>query len=459
MIGGWTAAQVAQVAGGRLVGPGAAPILRAAIDSRECGPGALFVALRGERHDGREFAGDALARGAAALLVGAELPDVAAPQIVAADTLAALQRLGAENRARFRGRLAAVTGSSGKTTTRRLLAAISAAGAATHEPAKNFNNHIGVPLTLLELTEAHARAVLELGCSDFGEIALLTRLARPDVALVTNVGPAHLEKLGDLDGVARAKGELFAGVAAAAVAVVNLDDPRIAAMPLATTRRTTYGTAAAADVRLLGRRPRGAAGQAIDAAILGRPVALELPLAGRHNAANAIAAVAAGLALGCTVEEARAGLARAPATPGRLHIARGARGALIVDDTYNANPASMGAALEVLAELAPPAGRVAVLADMLELGAAAAAAHDGIGRAAAGIAPKLLVTFGENGRRIGAAAVAAGLAPGAWRHAETHAEAAGLALAAAAAGDAILVKGSHGMRMDGVVRALTEGEA
>jgi UDP-N-acetylmuramoyl-tripeptide--D-alanyl-D-alanine ligase len=159
------------------------------------------------------------------------------------------------------------------------------------------------------------------------------------------------------------------------------------------------------------------------------------------------------------VEEARAGLAGALSTPGRLHLRAGARGSVVVDDTYNANPASMGAALEVLAELAPPSGRIAVLADMLELGDAAAAAHEGIGRAAARITPKRLVTFGENGRRIGLAAIEAGLGPGAWRHAETHEDAARFALETAKPGDAILIKGSHGMRMDGVVRALTEGEA
>jgi UDP-N-acetylmuramoyl-tripeptide--D-alanyl-D-alanine ligase len=375
-----------------------------------------------------------------------------------ADALAALQALGLENRRRFLGRVAAVTGSNGKTTTRRLIAAISRASWRTLEPQKNYNNHIGVPLTLLALGPEHDRAVLELGCSDFGEITLLSRLARPDVALVTNVGPAHLEKLGNLDGVARAKGELFAGLGPGATAVINLDDPRVAAMPIAGAEALTYGATPRADVRRLGRRPRGAAGQTVRAALLGREVDLELALAGRHNAANAVAAAAAGIALGCTIEDIVGGLASVAATPGRLFVCRGARGTVIVDDTYNANPSSMGAALEALEELAPEGRRIAVLADMLELGASSTAAHREIGRAAAAARLKLLVTFGEGGRCLGEAAVLAGLGEERWRHVDGHEEAGRAALAPADPGDAILIKGSHGMHMENVVRAVRGSE-
>lgn len=459
MIGAWTTGEAARVAGGALAGSADVPVSAVAIDSRECGPGALFVALPGGNADGRDFAADAVSRGACAALVSSPVEGLGAPQIVAGDTLAALQRLGAENRRRFAGKVAAVTGSVGKTTTRRLVAAIAGARMRALEPRKNFNNHIGVPITLLALEDAHECAALELGCSDFGEIALLTSFAAPDVAVVTNVGPAHLEKLGDLDGVARAKGELFAGLRPEATAVVNLDDPRVARMRVAARSVLTYGAAERADVRLAGRRARGAAGQEIRVDVLGREEIVELNLAGAHNALNAVAAIAAGIALGCSADDARRGLRALGPAPGRLFVCEGEGGAVVVDDTYNANPASVGAALEVLAEIAGPGRRIAVLADMLELGEASDRAHDGIGRAAAGAGLARLVTLGERGRRIGEAAVAAGLPASAWVHAEGHEAAARSALEAAAPGFAILVKGSRGMRMENVVRAVRGGEA
>jgi UDP-N-acetylmuramoyl-tripeptide--D-alanyl-D-alanine ligase len=458
MIGAWTTGRVAEIVGGELHGAADVALRSVVIDSREGAPGALFVGLKGDRADGADFAGDAVSRGAAAVLTTQRDAGVPAVRIRVADTLPALQRLGLENRRRFHGRVAAITGSTGKTTTRRLVAAISGESAKTLEPQKNYNNHIGVPLTLLHLEHDHERAVLELGCSDFGQIALLSSLALPDVALVTNVGPAHLEKLGSLDGVARAKGELFGALCADATAVVNLDDPRVAAMGTGGARRVTYGAAPQADVRFLERRALGAAGQIVRARILGRDVDLELKLAGRHNAANAVAAAAAGIVLGCTIEDVITGLASVAATPGRLYVCRGARGTVVIDDTYNANPSSMAAALEALEELAPRDQRIAVLADMLELGASSASAHREIGGAAARVGLKRLVTFGEGGRCLGEAALAAGLRREAWRHVDGQEEAGVRALESANPGDAILIKGSRGMRMENVVQAVRESE-
>jgi len=240
--------------------------------------------------------------------------------------------------------------------------------------------------------------------------------------------------------------------------VVNLDDARVAAMPAAGARTLTYGAADRAEVRFLGRSARGAAGQTVRTRILGREVGLEIRLIGRHNAMNAVAAAAAGIALGCPIEDAVAGLASVAATPGRLYTCRGARGTVVVDDTYNANPSSMGAALEALEELAPEGKRIAVLADMLELGASSVSAHRGIGRAAALVGLKRLVTFGEGGRCLGEAAVAAGLRGEDWRHVVGREEAGAVALESADPGDAILIKGSHGMHMEDVVRAVRESE-
>jgi UDP-N-acetylmuramoyl-tripeptide--D-alanyl-D-alanine ligase len=229
-------------------------------------------------------------------------------------------------------------------------------------------------------------------------------------------------------------------------------------MPTAGAGTLTYGAAPGAEVRLLERRARGAAGQALRARVLGRDVDLELALAGRHNAGNAVAAIAAGLALGCSVEDALRGLAAVAAVPGRLYVCRGARGTVVIDDTYNANPSSMGAALEALEELAPAGSRIAVLADMLELGASSGAAHQGIGRAAARVCLKRLVTLGDGGRRLGEAAVEAGLRAESWRHVGGHEEAGAAALESAEPGDAILIKGSRGMRMENVVRTVRESE-
>jgi UDP-N-acetylmuramoyl-tripeptide--D-alanyl-D-alanine ligase len=428
-----------------------------AIDSREDVRGALFVALAGERFDGHDFVGQAFAAGAAAVLVSREEVGVGAPQVVVDDTLAALQALGLARRRRFTGPVVAITGSSGKTTTRRLLASIVGVRHETHQPIKNFNNHFGVPLTLLGLEQRHGVAVLELGCSGFGEIELLTRLSEPSVGLVTNVGPAHLEQLGDLEGVARAKGELFATMPEQAIAVVNLDDPRVAAMPRRPSNELTFGRVAGADVRLVERRTDGIVGQDLVFASADRRIEAHLGLLGIHNAANALAAVAAAVTLELTDEEIVEGLAAAVPVPGRLAPIVGPHDSLVIDDTYNANPASTSAALEVLTEVAPPGRRIAVLGDMLELGSAAQRAHLDLGARAARRELSLLVTVGELGRSIGRGALEAGLAPESHLHAADHAHAAELVAERLCAGMAVLIKGSRGMRMEKVVNALLEG--
>jgi UDP-N-acetylmuramoyl-tripeptide--D-alanyl-D-alanine ligase len=454
---GWRLTLVARLTGGRMVGAGDPILSKVAIDSRGSLRGALFAALKGGRFDGHDFAAEAVARGASAVLVEREIAGLPVPQVVVMNALGALQELGRARRAEFGGPVAAVTGSAGKTTTRRILTAIMQERYRTLEPVKNFNNHIGVPLTLLELGPQHEAAVIELGCSDFGEIALLTRLADPDAALVTNVGPAHLEKLGDLAGVARAKGELFAGLKVSAVAVVNMDDPRVLTMPISARRRVGFGAAGDADVRLLGRRALGLKGQSIRIAIGSDEVEAELPLAGEHNARNALAAAAAAFALGLRAQEIVLGISRAVPAPGRLGLRAGPRGSLIIDDTYNANPSSMRAAVAALLELKGRGRAVCVLADMLELGEGSLEAHEELGAIVAQAKVDRLVTMGEGGAAIDRGAARAGLAAGRRRSAKDHAEAAAMAREKLKAGDAILVKGSHGMRMENVVEELLKG--
>ena len=289
--------QIARIVKGTLSGDASMVPQRVVTDSRETAPGGLFIALRGDRFDGHDFASLAVSNGARAVLVHKQIDGLIAPYILVSDTQEALTLLAAAKRESFSGKVAAVTGSSGKTTTRRLLHGILAQEAKTHQPVKNFNNHIGVPLTLLDLDDSYGAAVLELGCSDFGEIAPLTRLVDPDVGLVTNVGPAHLEKLGSLEGVARAKGEMYLNMREETTAVVNGDDPYTSAMPIRSAKRIVYGTAPSSDVRLLNRSYVGAMGQRLTLDLAGQEVTLNLRLLGAHNAENALAAAAGAVAL------------------------------------------------------------------------------------------------------------------------------------------------------------------
>jgi UDP-N-acetylmuramoyl-tripeptide--D-alanyl-D-alanine ligase len=454
---GWSVAEVGELTGGRVVGDGGRTFDGVVIDSREDVRGALFVALSGERFDGHDFVTQAAEGGASGALVSRLTESLAVPQVLVDDTLAALQTLGLERRRAFDGPLVAITGSSGKTSTRRLLASIVSRRHTTHQPVRNFNNHVGVPLTLLGLERRHRAAVIELGCSGFGEIAALTRLSEPNVGLVTNVGPAHLEQLGDLEGVARAKGELFAELSEDAIAVVNFDDPRVAAMPRRPAKALTFGRGEDTDVQLVERRADGVAGQLITLRSAGQRIQARLGLLGVHNARNALAAAAAAVALGLGEGEIVDGLAAAEPVPGRLVPLTGPGGALLIDDTYNANPASTGAALEVLTEVAPAGRRIAVLGDMLELGEASQRAHLEVGARAARRELALLVTVGELGASIGRGALEAGLPSELHRHAADHDQAAQAVRERLNRGMAVLVKGSRGMRMERVVHALVEG--
>lgn len=454
----WNLGRVADLVAGRVVGdPGIVPS-GVYIDSRVAGDGRLFVAIRGDRFDGHDFARAAAEGGAAAVLAQREIEGCGVPVVVAQDSLLALQRLGAARRRLFRGPVLAVTGSSGKTTTRSILAAIVSTRRETLQPARNFNNHIGVPLTLLEMDPGiHGAAVLELGCSDFGEISLLTELSSPDVGLVTNVGPAHLEKLGDLDGVARAKGELFAGLPATGCAVVNLDDRRVAAMRTTAGRRITFSVEGSADVSLIERKPEGALGQRLKISFGEEEIEARFALPGHHNAVDAVAACAAAMAAGVDASGAAEGLGSVTATPGRLQLREGPSGSILLDDTYNANPASVRAALGVLAEIATGGRQLAVLGDMLELGSGSDDAHLEVGEQAARGGLEMLVTMGESGRLIGEGAVGAGLERGRWRCARDHREAARVVAEILRSNDALLIKGSRGMAMEKVVSALLEG--
>jgi UDP-N-acetylmuramoyl-tripeptide--D-alanyl-D-alanine ligase len=427
------------------------PFAGVTTDSRSVAAGDLFVALTGERFDGHRFIEEAVRRGAAAALTARRV-DIGAPlaQVVAADTRIALGRLAAHWRARFAIPLVALTGSNGKTTVKEMLAAILAA----HEPAEdavlatsgNLNNDIGMPLTLLRLRPRHRYAVIEMGMNHAGEIDYLTRLAAPTVALVNNAQRAHVGILGSVEAIAHAKGEIYAGLGPGGIAVVNADDAYAGYWKglNAGRRILTFGFAAEADVRA------ASAGDAWRFTTPAGTFEVKLRVAGEHNVRNALAACAAAHALDVPPAAMERGLAAFAGVPGRLQRRRAAGGAVVIDDTYNANPESMKAALAVLA--AEPGRRVFVMGDMGELGSLAARLHAEVGEYARGAGIDALLATGEASRHAAAAFGAA---------AHHYADARELAAAAAAearAGTTLLVKGSRFMQMERVADALVRGD-
>jgi len=441
----------ARALGGRVHGsPGS--FSGVASDSRAIEIGDLFVAIRGERFDAHDFVAEAARRGAAAALVSRELPgEPALSQVVVADTRLALGRLAAHWRARFALPLVALTGSNGKTTVKEMLAAILAAHCGARAPVLategNLNNDIGMPLTLLKLREHHRYAVIEMGMNHAGEIDYLTRIAAPTVALVNNAQRAHVGLLGSVDAVARAKGEIYAGLGSAGIAVVNEDD---AFAPYwkglnAARRVVTFGLAATADVRaaVVGSQARFVT--PADA------FAVTLAVKGEHNLANAAAACAAAHALEISPAAMQAGLAAFKGVPGRLQRRRTATGALVIDDSYNANPESVKVALRVLAE--ERGRKVFVMGDMGELGAESDAMHAEVGRFAKEAGVDALMALGEGARH---AVQSFGRGAAHFEDADSLRKA---AEREAAAGAAILVKGSRFMRMERIAEALAPGDS
>jgi len=393
------------------------------------------------------------AAGAAGALVSAAQP-AALPQIVVRDTQAALEQAARAWRAHFGGPLIGVAGSNGKTTAKEMTAAILAQAGETLATRGNLNNHIGVPLTLLRLSPAHRFAVIEMGANRAGEVAALVALARPSVGLITNAGAEHLEGFGSLEGVARAEGEMVAGLSDAATAVINADDAFAGLWRRSTLARVvTFGVRTRADFSASDVQATvGEAGFRTQFR-LNAPqgsAAIELALGGAHNVANALAAAAAAASAGATLEHIAAGLATVRAVPGRLQFKQTRGGAWLIDDSYNANPSSVRAAIEVLAGLS--GRRWLVLGDMGELGEFATEAHSSIGEFARAQGIERLYASGA----LMARAVESFGAGARW-YPDTTALTAALSEALAGAGPAVrlLVKGSRFNRLERVVDALT----
>ncbi len=463
------------------------PLRRVVIDSRAVQPGDVFVALRGERTDGHAFVGDALRRGAAAAIVRRDTPlpvdapacarvradhlplDAAMTQpllIEVEDPLTALQSLAAFWRIKAAApclRVIGVTGSVGKTTTKELIAQVLARRFRVLKSEGNYNNEIGVPLTLLNLRPQHEKLVVEMGMYAQGEIAAYCRWAKPHVGVVTMVAPVHLERLGSIEAIAQAKSELPAALPPAeegGVAILNDDDARVRAMANITRARVvTYGFTPRADVWADAVESRGLQGVRFTLHAQGRALHVHLPLLGQHSVQTALRAATVALVEGMTPEEIVEALAVPAAEQLRLITVRGPHGSLVIDDTYNASTESVLAALNLLAEI-NEGPRVAVLGDMLELGDVEQRAHEEVG-CRAGIVAQFVIGVGSRARWICQAARACGASAERVFHVQSNAEALAVLQRIVTQRCTILVKGSRGMKMEEIVmglRAMAESQ-
>ncbi|MGD8398210.1 MAG: UDP-N-acetylmuramoyl-tripeptide--D-alanyl-D-alanine ligase [Anaerolineae bacterium] len=461
---------------------GQTPVRSTVIDSRLAKPGCLFIALRGERDDGHRFIPDALKRGAVAVIAeqepvsGCHILDLRGETtetawqiadlpicLLVPDSLAGLQQAAAHWRRQHDVRVVGITGSIGKTMTKEVTAAVLASAYATLKSEGNYNNEIGLPLTLLHLRRHHECVVLEMGMYDVGEIAHLAEIARPQIGVVTNVGPSHLERLGTIERIAEAKTELPRALPVAGeggVAILNADDARVRAMAEQTRARIfTYGLDPDADLWASHIESQGLEGIQFQLHYQRETVHAGVPLLGRHSVHTALAAAAVGLVEDLAWDEIMEGLAD-QSTQLRLVAVSGPAGSTLLDDTYNASPASSIAALNLVNELAAgeEAGRkIAVLGDMYELGSYEEEGHRMVGRRVRDIAD-ILVAVGTLGHIVGREALDAGMPPHKVHLVEDNATAIDLLRDLLEAGDIVLVKGSRGMAMEEIVTGLQVGD-
>jgi UDP-N-acetylmuramoyl-tripeptide--D-alanyl-D-alanine ligase len=460
----WTIAQVAGALGVR-AGAGLDPVARVAgvsIDSRTVRAGELFVAVHGPRHDGHDFVAGALERGALAALVaesqsGRYAQGIRDRSIVVADTFEALKQLARSVREAWGGKIAGVTGSVGKTTTKEILAALLGSKLRILKSEGNFNNEYGLPLTLFRLDDTHQAAVLEMGMSRRGELARLAAIARPDVGVVTRVAPAHLEFFSSLDEIALAKRELIEGLNGhESTAVLNADDPRVAGFgAFAPGRVVTYGIDAPAFFSAAAIEDRGALGSAFDYISPEGRVRLELPVPGRHAIYNALAALAAASVWNIGAAEAQSVFRtlRVPAMRGEL--LRFSNGAALINDSYNSSPAALHAMISVLAATPNFRRRILAAGEMRELGPTSPALHREAGIFAAKTG-KVDWVFGVEGdaAEIVEGAVAGGIPRAQTKFFPSSEEAAKFLEEFFVDGDVLLVKGSRGVKMERIVETL-----
>jgi UDP-N-acetylmuramoyl-tripeptide--D-alanyl-D-alanine ligase len=469
----WTLAQVLAATGGSLVavqGKGAPPqdanFRSISTDSRTIGPGDIFLALSGDTFDGLTFAAQAVGRGAAAIIGARPIePLLPVPMILVADTLRALGDL-AHFRRTLMARLTvvAITGSSGKTTVKEMTAEILGLRGKALKTAGNFNNLIGLPLSLLPVNYHHQFAVLEMGMNCLGEIARLAEIADPDVACINNIQAAHLAGLGNIEGVARAKGELFVGCRSTATLAVNHEDPLVRQMARRLTNpQVSFGFRRGVDVRgtriTSAKGSPGPEGMAFTLEVAGQQARVRVRALGRHNVSNALAAGAMAYAAGADRAEIVAGIEAFTPKDNRFGIRGLACGLRVINDSYNANPSSMRAALATVAMIRKGQRTVAVLGDMLELGPTSSEIHAELGAQVPAQGFDYLLSCGEHAKTVVTAAKQAGMTADAARAFTTKDELASfikelLTTGLLQRGDLVLVKGSRGMRMEQVIAAL-----
>jgi UDP-N-acetylmuramoyl-tripeptide--D-alanyl-D-alanine ligase len=457
-----TAADIAGAIGGRVVaGDPGARIDGFSIDTRTLRRGDLFFALQGERFDAHQFVGTAFDAGASGAIVARPEAEAvraagARPLIEAADTTRALQLLARHVRRASGGAVVAITGSAGKTTTKEITAELLSARYRVLRNPGNLNNHIGLPLSLLEMRHGPEVMVVELGMNHAGEISTLVEIAEPDVRVWTNVSEVHAEFFASIDEIADAKAEILERARDGDLVVANADDPRVMARAVRFAGRImTFGIEHPADVRA--ERVRRLALQGIEASVRtpAGEVEIRSPLAGEGNLLNLLAATAVAVRFGIPLAEIASRAARLRPAAHRGEVLRLPGGVTIFDDSYNSNPAALRRALAIVAEEQACGRRVAIVGEMLELGRQSVELHEACGAAAAGADLQLLVTVGgEPARALGAAAVRAGMAADAVRHLASSDAAAEYAAREVRAGDLVLVKGSRGIGTDQVVARL-----
>ena len=446
------------------------PIAHVVIDSRQAQPGDLFVALRGERADGHDFVRDAFSRGAVAALVERDMlvegdvidlhqsvtvTQVSLPVCLRVDNaLAALQDLAGCWRTKFDVRVIGITGSVGKTSTKELVWTVLSRQFNTLRSGGNLNNEIGLPLTLLQIRPEHKQVVLEMGTYARGEIARLCELARPVVGVVTNVGPVHLERLGSIEAIAQAKAELVEALPPDGVAILNYDEPLVRQMAAGCKAHVMfYGLDSQADLWADEIESEGIEGISFQMHYNGENLHVHVPLLGRHSVHTVLRATAVGLAEEMTWDDILAGLQDQRAQI-RLVAVPGPQGSTLLDDTYNASPASTIAALNLLAELG--GRKIAVLGDMLELGSYEEEGHRLVGRRAMDVAD-ILIAVGPRGRIIGEEALSLGMDPDRVCLCDDNQAVIECVLATIQPGDYVLIKGSRGMQMEEIVAAMAKG--
>ncbi len=437
-------------------------------DSRKAGPGYLFIPLKGERYDGHDFIQGAFESGASAALTErspADIYNAVAGQdaqagdkilIKVGNTLKALQDIAAYYRSKFPIPFVGITGSVGKTSTKDMVACALGAGYNVLKNEGNLNNEIGVPLTIFNLEDYHEAAVVEMGMSGVGEISTLTGIVRPKVGIITNIGISHIEKLGSRQNILKAKLELLEGLQPDGLLILNGDDVMLSGVKdLLNVRTVSYGLEEGVDYQAYNVRSRGENGIDFGITIGGREYNVHLPTPGVHNVYNALAALAAGHELGIDIPELIRGIAAYSPGSMRLNIIK-ANGITIINDVYNASPQSVKAAIDVLDEL--EAGRrIAVLGDMLELGEWSVDAHLETGHNAAGSRADIVITVGKAAADIARGAVEAGFPPENTVMTESNKQAMDYLGRIISKGDAVLVKGSRGMKMEEIVNGLISG--